>query len=146
MLRAKLFNRAGAPWEGDSQSLRYVMIQVCSKWPMSIDHENPPRPIKCPVEYSEQEVLQCTKNHDQEQEKLQELAEMRDVIGIDSLGWVPDDEHLEESRAMAQNIKAGLLEQSESDTERIALLEHFPFDDHDEGSANMDKMSTRPNF
>ncbi|PWY95459.1 phosphotransferase family protein [Aspergillus sclerotioniger CBS 115572] len=146
MLRAKLFNRAGAPWEGDSQSLRYVMMQVCSKWPMPIDNGKSLGPIKCPVEYSEQAVLQCTKSHDQEQEKLQELTEMREVIGIDSLGWVPDDEHLEQSRSMAQNIKAGLLEQSESDTERTALLEHFPFDDHDEGLSTIDKMSTRSRF
>ncbi|RAK99051.1 aminoglycoside phosphotransferase family protein [Aspergillus ibericus CBS 121593] len=132
MLRAKLFNRAGTPWEGDSQSLMYWMIQACNKWPMSIDKGGPPGSTKCPVEYSEQEVLHCTGLHDQEQEKLQILTEMRDVIGIDSLGWVPDDEHLEQSRAMAQNIKAGLLEQSESDTERTALLEHFSFDDHDE--------------
>ncbi|PYI06349.1 phosphotransferase family protein [Aspergillus sclerotiicarbonarius CBS 121057] len=135
MLRAKLFNRAGAPWEGDSQSLKYVMIQVGNKWPMSLDNGNSLGSTKRPVEYSGQEILQCTKDHDQEQEKLQELTEMRDVIGIDSLGWVPDDEHLEKSRAMAQNIKAGLLEQSKSDTERTALLEHFPFDDHDEGTS-----------
>lgn len=132
MLRAKLFNRAKAPWEGDSQSLRYAIMQVCQNWPMHIGNAGPAQPVDCPVHFSEEEMLQCAKDHDQEQEKLQELTEMRDLIGIDALGWVPDDEHLERARALAQSIKAGLMEHSKSEHERTALLDHFPFEDHDE--------------
>jgi len=61
---------------------------------------------------------------------LQELIEMRSHIGIDALGWVPDDEQLEKSRAVAQAIKAGLLEHSNTEIERVALQTHFPFDGH----------------
>jgi hypothetical protein len=56
---------------------------------------------------------------------------MRGLIGIDAVGWVPDDEHLEKSRAIAQTINTGLMEHSKSDLERTAVLDHFPFDDHD---------------
>ncbi|RLL95011.1 hypothetical protein CFD26_101573 [Aspergillus turcosus] len=132
MLRAKLFNRAKAPWEGDSQSLRYAIMQVCQNWPMHIGNAGPAQPVDCPVQFSEEEMLQCAKDHDQEQEKLQELTEMRELIGINAVGWVPDDEHLERARAIAQSIKAGLMEHSKSEHERTALLDHFPFDDHDE--------------
>lgn len=132
MLRAKLFNRAGAPWEGDSLSLKYTMLQVCQKWPLSLEPEAAAASADCPVRFSEEEARHCIHQYDQEQEKLQELAEMRELIGIDALGWVPDDEQLERSRAVAQAIKTGLLEHSETELERTSVQDHFPFDDHDE--------------
>ncbi|CAG7917602.1 unnamed protein product [Penicillium olsonii] len=130
MLRAKLFHNAQAPWEGDSVSLKYTMSQVLKNWPMSLDGEAP-RAVECPVQFSEQEMQQCSEDYRQEQEKLQELGEMRDLIGTDALGWVSDDE-LERCRAIVQSIKDGLMEHSSTEMEEIAVLSHFPFDDHEE--------------
>lgn len=95
MLRAKLFDRAAEPWEGDSLSLKYTIMQVCKNWPMNLDDRIALGSLDCPVKYTEAEIKQCAKEYDQEQEKMQELAEVKDIIDIDSLGWVPDDEHLE---------------------------------------------------
>lgn len=134
MLRAKLFNRAGAPWEGDSLSLKYTIIQVCKNWPMHFDDLASVKSVNCPVKYSEDEIQQCTRDYDQEQEKMQELAEMKDIINTDSIGWVPDDEQLEKSRAIIRAIKEGLLKHSKTELERIAVESHFPFDDHDESA------------
>ena len=139
MLRAKLFSRATARWEGDSTSLQYALHQACIDWPMNIGVDNstpaatattPPPP--CPLEYSEVEMQQCENEHEYEQDKLQELIEMKDLIGIDSVGWVPDDGHLQAAKAMVETIKAGLLEHSSTELERVAVRYHFPFDDHDE--------------
>jgi hypothetical protein len=132
MLRAKLFNHAGAPWEGDSLSLKYVILQVYRNWPMHLDNVAPTESIDCPVEYSEEEIRHCINEYDQEQERMQELTEMRNLTGTNSVGWVPDDEQLERSRAVVRTIKAGLLEHSKTEIERIALENHFPFDDHEE--------------
>ncbi|CAG8290996.1 unnamed protein product [Penicillium olsonii] len=132
MLRAKLFHHAQAPWEGDSVSLKYTMSQVLKNWPMSLDGEAP-RAVECPVQFSEQEMQQCSEDYRQKQEKLQELGEMRDLIGTDALGWVSDDE-LERCRAIVQSIKDGLMEHSSTEMERIAVLSHFPFDDHEENA------------
>lgn len=134
MLRAKLFNRAGAPGEGDSLSLKYTIIQVCKNWPMHIDDLASVKSVDCPVKYSEDEIQQCTRDYDQEQEKMQELAEMKDIINTDSIGWVPDDEQLEKSRPIIRAIKEGLLEHSKIELERTAVESHFPFDDHDESA------------
>lgn len=41
MLRSKLFRYAGALWEGDTVSLKYVIIQADENWPMHIDNEGP---------------------------------------------------------------------------------------------------------
>ena len=133
MLRAELFDRAGAPWEGDSLSLKYTITQAQRNWPMSLSGDTDGvGSVVCPVTYSEEESRQCVDEHDQQGEKIQELAEMREFIGTDALGWVPDDEHLENAKAAVQSIKSGLLEHSGTEIERIAVRDHFPFDDHDE--------------
>ncbi|KAF7712895.1 Uncharacterized protein PECH_002549 [Penicillium ucsense] len=108
MLRAKLFHHAQAPWEGDSVSLKYAMLQ--------------------------EEMQQCSEDHQQEQEKLKELGEMRELIGTDALGWVSDEDELNRCRAVIQSIKDGLMEHSSTEMEKIAVLYHFPFDDHEENS------------
>jgi hypothetical protein len=132
MLRAKLFAYATAPWEGDSLSLKYTMLQVHQNWPMTLDSVTPTQSVACPVQFTEDEMRQCTEEYNQEREKMQELAEIKSFIGIDSLGWVPDNEHLERSRKIAKAVKEGLLEHSQSEIDRIALSTHFPFDDHEE--------------
>ncbi|KAF9249575.1 hypothetical protein DTO006G1_6644 [Penicillium roqueforti] len=132
MLRAKLFHHAQAPWEGDSTSLKYVMLQVLKNWPMSLDGGAQTRSAECPIHFSEEEIQKCSADYRQEQEKLRELGEMRDLIGTDALGWVSDEDELERSRAVIQSIKDGLMEYSSTDMEKTAVLSHFPFDDHEE--------------
>lgn len=111
------------------------------RWPtgaMAIDNENCSGPVECPVKYSEQEISQCRNELKQVAGARQELAGLTETIGIDSLGWVPDDEHLERSRAMAQTTKEAMLENSESDVHQTAVMEHWPFDDHDEGPLDIE--------
>ncbi|EFR05253.1 hypothetical protein MGYG_08264 [Nannizzia gypsea CBS 118893] len=132
MLRAKLFTLAGAPWEGDTLTLKHSMIEACQKWPMPLEKASYPNTVDCPVHFTEEEMVQCVTDFAQEQEKLQELTKMRACANVDSVGWVPDDEHLEKSMDIVQTIKAGLLEHSTTELEREAVANHFPFDDHDE--------------
>ncbi|KAJ5528906.1 hypothetical protein N7527_002299 [Penicillium freii] len=135
MLRAKLFHHAQAPWEGDSVTLKYVMLQVLKNWPMSLDEgAHQTRSVDCPIHFSEEEIQQCSEDYRQEQEKLQELGEMRDIIGTDALGWVSDEDELERCRAVIQSIKDGLMEHSSTEMETTAVLSHFPFDDHEENA------------
>ncbi|KAJ5123986.1 uncharacterized protein N7515_007811 [Penicillium bovifimosum] len=134
MLRAKLFHHVQAPWEGDSVSLKYAMLQVLKNWPMPLDGGAQTRSVECPIQFSGEEMQKCSEDHRQEQEKLQELGEMRDLIGTDALGWVSDEDELERCRAIIQSIKDGLTEHSSTEMEKIAVLSHFPFDDHEENA------------
>lgn len=110
------------------------MLQVYRNWPMSLDDNANylQSSAVCPVHFTEEETRQCTDRHDREQETLQEFGEMKTLIGIDALGRVPDDEHLEKAKRIAEAIKEGLLSHSHTEMERAALRAHFPFDDHDE--------------
>lgn len=132
MLRARLFHYVGVPWEGDSASLEYALLQAYRNWPMHLDEGTHAESTECPVYYSDEEIQQCLKDYNQEQEKLQELEEMRDLIDTDALGWVPNEDQLQKSMVVIQAIKAGLMENSSTEMEKTALLDHFSFDDHEE--------------
>lgn len=99
---------------------------------MSLNEGAQTRPVECPIHFSEEEMRKCSEDYRQEQEKLQELGEMRDLIGTDALGWVSDDDELERCKAITQSIKDGLMEHSNTEAEKTAVLFHFPFDDHEE--------------
>lgn len=108
------------------------MIQALRNWPMLLDEGTPVTSAECPIHFSEEETQKCLEDYSQEQEKLQELGEMRELIGTDALGWVSDDDELERCRLIIQSIKDGLMEHSSTDIEKTAVLSHFPFDDHEE--------------
>jgi hypothetical protein len=135
MLRAKLYDRAAAPWEGNSLNLEHILIEVLRRWPLPIDREDPAsnqNALEAPVQYDDQQIDACLKAIELQEEKEQELEEMREVIGIDSQGWVPNDDRLNHARQMREMIKQGLLKESTTEKERIAIRDHFSFDDHAE--------------
>jgi hypothetical protein len=70
MLRAKLFHHAQAPWEGDSISLKYAMSQALKNCPISLDEGAQTKYVKCPVKFSDEEILKCSEDYHQEQENL----------------------------------------------------------------------------
>ncbi|PLB44146.1 hypothetical protein P170DRAFT_513400 [Aspergillus steynii IBT 23096] len=134
-LRIKLFNCAGAPWEGNSLGLQYALVQAHKNWPMG-DATGSAASTECPVQFSEEEIQNVTDYGAQEDDLMQDLSQMRDVIGIDTQGWVADDEQLQVSVSVARQIRDGMLEHCESEIERTAIVEHFPFEDHDEEGLN----------
>ncbi|KAL3452201.1 kinase-like protein [Aspergillus insuetus] len=98
----------------------FTMSQVLKNWPMSLNEGAQTTSVECPVHLSEEEIQKCSEDYHQEQEKLQELGEMRDLIGTDALGWVPDEAELETH--------------SSTEMEKTAIISHFPFDDHEENT------------
>lgn len=56
ILRTKLFHYAEAPWERDSVSLKYTMIQVLRNWSMSLDEEIQTSSVECTIRFSGEEM------------------------------------------------------------------------------------------
>ncbi|PYH75396.1 kinase-like protein [Aspergillus uvarum CBS 121591] len=135
ILRQRLFKNAGTPWEGDSISLRAELIRSIQNWSI-IAQTTGPEQIQsacsvAPVGYSE-ETIQETLDLDARQKEADiAIEEMRNILEVDVLGWVPNDDY-DAVKGMAHNMKTRMLEAAETPEDVIGVRDHFPFDDFDE--------------
>jgi hypothetical protein len=58
---------------------------------------------------------------------------MQDVLGINILGWVPNNKY-KTAKEKAREIKPKMLNAAKTDEDRIGIQNHFPFDNFNENS------------
>jgi hypothetical protein len=137
ILHQRLFKNAGTPWEGDSISLRAELIRSIQNWP-TITHTTDADQTKCassvaPVGYSEDNVRETLELDARQREADIAMEEMRYALGIDILGWVPNDDY-DAVKGLAHDMKTKMLEAAETPEDAIGVRDHFPFDDFDESA------------
>lgn len=137
ILRQRLFKKAGTPWEGDSVSLRAELIRSIQNWPTIIQTTDADQ-TKCassvaPVGYSKDNVQETLELDARQREADIAMDEMRHALGIDILGWVPNDDY-DAVKELAHDMKTKMLEAAETPEDAIGVRDHFPFDDFDESA------------
>ncbi|KAL4981480.1 kinase-like domain-containing protein [Aspergillus falconensis] len=135
ILHQRLFKSVGTPWEGDSTTLRADMIRAIQSWSNLLTEDSLERDKRIctvpPLEYPDT-VIHDTIHVDMQQRAADTAMEqMRNVLGVDILGWVPNDEY-EAVKEMAREMKAKMLEAAETRGDVTGVQNHFPFDDFDE--------------
>ncbi|RAK95008.1 uncharacterized protein BO80DRAFT_498083 [Aspergillus ibericus CBS 121593] len=115
IVRQRILESAGTPWEGDSVTLRVDIMRAIQSWPGFFAEF-----IHCvpPVRYPDKDADDA-------------LEQMRHALNADVLGWVPNSEY-DDARKLAQEMKDKILEVVETDHDITAARDHFPFDDFDE--------------
>ncbi|EHA24924.1 hypothetical protein ASPNIDRAFT_121899 [Aspergillus niger ATCC 1015] len=83
------------------------------------------------AEYPEDVVRETFDLDMQQKEADVAMEQMRHALGVDVLGWVPNEGY-EAARRLACDMKVQMLEAAETPDEVIAIRDHFPFDDFDE--------------
>lgn len=86
-----------------------------------------------PVDYPEDVVRETVDLDAQEREADVAMEEMRHALGVDIMGWVPNEDY-KGARRLASELKSSMLEAAEAPAEVIAIREHCPFDDYDQGA------------
>ncbi|KAJ0422842.1 kinase-like domain-containing protein [Aspergillus carlsbadensis] len=128
---------AGTPWEGDSITLRAETIRTIQSWQILITEDSINNDKgKCttpPFEYPNTTIQDTLQLDAQQKEADTAVEEMRDALGVDVLGWVPNEEY-KAAKEKAGEIKARMLEAAETPRDVTAIQYHFPFDDFDEKS------------
>lgn len=125
VLRNRLYDIACRPWEGDNTSLKAELISTLEQW-----GEIAPE-VVAPVQYSSDETKDCLDRDTKQKEADMQMEQMRAFIGVNIEGWVPNNT-FEEAKAKAEYIKNEMLNEAETEHERKELLEHWPFQDHEE--------------
>lgn len=134
-LRRKIYVHSSAPWEGDSISLRADLVELQQKWDRvratSIGTADQESNAICPLQYTEEEIKECTRLRTAQMEADEQLETCRDIVGVGTEGWVPLDQY-DETKQRADNLKAAAVAAAETEEERKALHVHWFFDDFDE--------------
>jgi hypothetical protein len=124
-LRNKLYDTACRPWEGDNTSLKAELISTLEQW-----DEIAPE-VVAPVRYTADEMKDCLDRGTKQKEADLQMEQIRAFVGVNIEGWVPNDT-FEEAKAKAEYIESEMLNEAETEYEREELLEHWPFQDHEE--------------
>ncbi|EFR01039.1 serine/threonine protein kinase [Nannizzia gypsea CBS 118893] len=129
VMRSRPYDVANRPWEGDSTTLKATLINMASYWPgiASADMKD----TQYPLQYSPEEAKKCLDIDAEQKTANSQMQNIRDAVGINVDGWVPNEMYEEATERMA-NIKAHMLEISETEEDREDLLQNWPFQDHEE--------------
>src|SRR4051812_42129305 len=128
ILRNKLYENAGRPWEGDNISLKADLIRCAAQW-ANVSSRCSSDCLECPLSYSLTEVEQWLEL-DAKQNAADALSQrLRELVGVNIDGWV-SQEGYEDAVGSAATIKAQMLAATETDEEKREVEENWPFHDH----------------
>ncbi|KAE8149656.1 kinase-like domain-containing protein [Aspergillus avenaceus] len=135
ILHQRLFKSAGSPWEGDSITLKADMVRAIQSWSTlsstdCVGHGKATCSVP-PVSYSEQVTRDTLKLDARQKEADVAMEQMQEVLGVDVLGWVPNDAY-ETAKKQAREMKNKMLEVAGTPSDVTGVQDHFPFDDFDE--------------
>lgn len=129
VVRNRLYDAAGRPWEGDNTSLKAELVHASNYWPNIATSEM--KGAGFPVKYSEAEVTECLDIDVKQKNAAAQMQRLRDFIGVNIDGWVPNEMY-DEARVKERYIKQQMLEAAETEDEKRELEENWPFQDHEE--------------
>nr|POE53459.1 hypothetical protein CFP56_28681 [Quercus suber] len=125
--RRKLYDLSSAPWQGDNIPLRSSLIFTKQQWPQITARTNVP----CPLTFTEEEEQECFRLDELEREAAEQLKGSMELLGLGPEGWVSNGNYNAATEATTR-MKEMCLEQAETESERIAIRDHWVYDDMDE--------------
>jgi hypothetical protein len=114
-LHRELIRQAGLPWDGELLSLQHALIDVTEH---GLD--------QCPVSFSEEEKQLVQKEGDEWDSACSDLIDLRNMLGIDVQGWVPNDQFDEVVRENQRLIQAFA---EDMNMNRDVIADVWPFRD-----------------
>lgn len=125
-LRGRLFQYAGALWEGETSELKTELIEVTEKWEELTGGEVP-----CPFEFDPKDLLATAELNKEQSEASRGFQTLQLMSRVREQGWVPT-EHYEYAVAFLEERKKVALEAAESEEDREEIMSQWPWDDMDE--------------
>jgi hypothetical protein len=125
MFICRLFDRAGAPWEGETHELKATLIEATERWERLTGVGVP-----CPVTFEPEDVRETKELSAKLQSADETLEGCQAMIGFGSETWV-SNEHLETAMGMAELLKLKVLERVPKEV-RAKTEENWFLDDMDE--------------
>jgi hypothetical protein len=125
-LRGRLFQHAGAPWEGESFDLKDALIQAAKRWEELVGGGGP-----CPLEFDAKDLREMKAPNVQLREAGRGFEFLQSMRGVGEEGWVENEDY-ESAVAFLKACKEEALEKAQSKRERVEIMTHWPWDDMNE--------------
>ncbi|KAL1939165.1 hypothetical protein VTO73DRAFT_10206 [Trametes versicolor] len=122
----RLFERAGAPWEGETHDLKALLVEATERWDKLARAGVP-----CPVAFEADDVRKTKEFSERLQLSDENFETVQAAIGFETETWVPT-EHYELAKARAAILKQAVFEKIPEGEERDKFLANWFLDDMDE--------------
>ncbi|KAI0671129.1 kinase-like domain-containing protein [Trametes maxima] len=122
----RLFDRAGAPWEGESHDLKALLVEATERWTELAGADVP-----CPVAFDADDVNKTKAFSERLQLSDDNFVGCQSVIGFGSETWVPN-EHYRKAKALAELLKLTVLKEIPAGETRDKVEANWFLDDMDE--------------
>ncbi|KAH8732353.1 phosphotransferase family protein [Phaeosphaeriaceae sp. PMI808] len=129
VVRNRIYDVAGRPWEGDNTSLKAELVHASTCWPDIATSVM--KRVDFPAKYSESEATECLGIDAKQKNVDEQMQRLRDFIGINIEGWVPTELY-DEAKKKEQYVKYQIMSAADTENERSDLHENWPFQDHEE--------------
>lgn len=127
--RPKLYHYATNPRKGDNVALKTALIETTRSWEGIFTSQEDK--LHCPITFTEEEITENERLAAHSAEADAQMTQTEQLLGVGAEGWVPS-EYFAQAKELATDLKTSALEDAESETVRLQILQHWPFDDHDE--------------
>ncbi|PVH97319.1 hypothetical protein DM02DRAFT_597827 [Periconia macrospinosa] len=132
LLKRRIYDDAGSPWEGLNTPLQMDLVRVSQNWSKIASIQPDGTTPACPIALEEQEVQKRTALDESLREVDGEMERINGILGVASDGWT-SNELFEDAKERARLIREeGLHAVSDEPWLREMTERHWPFDDWDE--------------
>lgn len=132
LMKSRIYNHAGAPWEGLNTPLQLDLIQVSQHWSRMAARDPDDTVPPCPISFAEQEKERIEALDESHCEVDSDMEILNNFIGISCDGWTTH-ERIAEAKELASQLKDEGLAAADGDTWLRQMNEqHWPHDDFDE--------------
>lgn len=137
LLRRRIYNHAGEPWEGLNTSLQHDLVQVSQNWekiapPNPGSTAAPAPPPACPISFAHEEVQRIDALVVLHREADEDIERINGLLGVGSDGWTSNEQFEYAKHTAAAFREQGLASADDEPWMREMSERHWPYDDFDE--------------
>jgi aminoglycoside phosphotransferase (APT) family kinase protein len=132
LLKRRMFNDAGNPWEGLNLSLQMDIVRITQNWSKIASSSLNGTIQPCPVVLEEQEAQRRATLDASLRDVDYDMEQIGKAIGIASDGWTSNNT-FQGAKEAARSIREQGLDAVSDDSWLMEMTDrHWPFDDYDE--------------
>ncbi|KAH6888870.1 kinase-like domain-containing protein [Coprinopsis sp. MPI-PUGE-AT-0042] len=134
-IRGRLFEQAGAPWEGETLELKIALIEAWKRWDELVAARGGTSATasrRCPIEFDDEELRETKILREEIDKAALGFEWFQNMVGVvGESGWVQSEDY-DLAKALLMDAKEGAMRGALSEAEKQEIMEQWPWDDMSE--------------